>query len=293
MASASGPRPFRPMSGSPRGRYDHRGAAELNAMTGSWRAAFAAPRSSDARSRVGDPGGAVRRLPGGGNASLRRGARRRAIDAVGEFITAADDSNRSRPTVAGSSLPQATIRAVDLLADRRRVDALRSRAMASVAGCDALMVPTAPSIRSMPRSPPTGGRERADGDLHQLLQPVRPLRSGSCGRRHRRGCRRVAQFGVTFLAPAHHDAVLVDLARRLREESTWSPRAGVDRRHRRPRRVRGHTERPAARARAHRPWGAVVGRAGDLAGLPACRVGDHSAEAGSRRRSRERAIDPW
>lgn len=225
MASASGPRPF-PSDVRLAARPVPTIAvpAELTAMTGSWRAAFAATVE-----RCRDRGWEIREVPFddflGAATLLYDGALvAERYDAVGEFITAADDSTGLDPTVAGIVAAAGDIRAVDLLADRRRVDALRSRAMASVAGCDALMVPTAPFHPSIAEvaADPVGVNARMGTytnfcnlfDLCAVAVPAGGIDEGAAG---------VAQFGVTFLAPAHHDAVLVDLARRLREESTVVP----------------------------------------------------------------------
>ncbi len=145
-------------------------------------------------------------------------------DAVGEFVVAADESAGLDPTVAGIIAAAGDIRAVDLIADRRRVEELRARAMASAAGCDALMVPTAPFHPSIAEvaEDPVGVNARMGTytnfcnlfDLCAVAVPSGAVDEGAAG---------VAQFGVTFLAPAHHDAVLVDLARRFREESTDAP----------------------------------------------------------------------
>ncbi|GAA1883537.1 allophanate hydrolase [Williamsia serinedens] len=146
------------------------------------------------------------------------------FDAVGEFVTTADESAGLDPTVAGIIGAAGDIRAVDLLADRRRVEELRARAMGSVADCDAIMVPTAPFHPSVEdvAADPVGVNARMGTytnfcnlfDLCGIAIPAGEIDDGSAG---------VAQFGVTFLAPAHHDAVVVDLARRFRDEPTAAP----------------------------------------------------------------------
>lgn len=225
MARAAGPRPFPagvrlavppvPTIAVP---------DEFTAMTEPWRAAFAA-----AVDRCRGRGWEIREVPFadflGAAALLYDGALvAERYDAVGEFIAGADESAGLDPTVAGIITAAGDIRAVDLLADRRRVEALRARAMASVAGCDAVMVPTAPFHPSIAEvaADPVGVNARMGTytnfcnlfDLCAVAVPSGEIDEGAAG---------VAQFGVTFLAPAHHDAVVVDLARRFGEESTDHP----------------------------------------------------------------------
>ncbi|WP_299570437.1 allophanate hydrolase [uncultured Williamsia sp.] len=225
MAQATGPRPFpsdvplaapsAPTIAVP---------AALTAMSDPWCAAF-----DEAVERCRDRGWAIREVPFdeflGAAALLYDGALvAERYDAVGEFIVTADDSAGLDPTVAGIVTAAGDIRAVDLLADRRRVEELRARAMASVAGCDALMVPTAPFHPSIDdvESDPVGVNARMGTytnfcnlfDLCGIAIPAGEIDDGAAG---------VAQFGVTFLAPAHHDSVLVDIARKFRGEPTDGP----------------------------------------------------------------------
>jgi allophanate hydrolase len=225
MAGAAGPRPFpadvrlaappAPTIAVP---------AALTAMSDPWCAAF-----DEAVVRCRGLGWKVREVPFddflAAAALLYDGALvAERFDAVGEFVTGADESAGLDPTVAGIIGAAGDIRAVDLLADRRRVEELRSRAMASVAGCDALMVPTAPfhpTIAEVAAEPlAVNARMGTYTNFCNLF--------GLCGIAVPGGevdeaARGVAQFGITFLAPAHHDAVVVDLARRFRDEDTTAP----------------------------------------------------------------------
>ncbi|MGZ8177170.1 allophanate hydrolase [Williamsia sp. SKLECPSW1] len=225
MAGAAGPRPF---------PLDVRLAAPpvptiavpdtLTAMSETWSAAFA-----DAVARCRRHGWEIREVPFddflGAAALLYDGALvAERYDAVGEFVATADGAVELDPTVAGIIGAAGEIRAVELLADRRRVDELRRRAMRSIAGCDALMVPTAPFHPSLAAvaDEPVGTNARMGTytnfcnlfDLCGIAIPAGEIDEGVDG---------TAQFGVTVLAPAYHDAVVVDLARRFREEPTDRP----------------------------------------------------------------------
>ncbi|MCV7192967.1 allophanate hydrolase [Mycolicibacterium brumae] len=150
-------------------------------------------------------------------------------DAVGEFVAAAGAADGLDPTVAGIIGAARGHTAVGLLADRRAVAELRAAAMARLAGAAALMVPTAPCHPTLAQvaADPVGvntkmGRYTNFCNLFDLCALAVPAGTAADG----------AQFGVTLLAPAHHDAVLADLGARFLGEPAgpaWPERAGVAR----------------------------------------------------------------
>ncbi|MFT4088040.1 MAG: allophanate hydrolase [Gordonia sp. (in: high G+C Gram-positive bacteria)] len=137
-------------------------------------------------------------------------------DAVGEFVSAAGPDTGLDPTVTSIIEGGKDVRAVDLLRDRRRVAELKARAMASVEGFDALMVPTAPRHPTLAEvaADPIGVNSELGTftnfcnlfDLCAVAVPAGAVDEGEAG---------VAQFGVTLLGRAFDDAVVADLARRL------------------------------------------------------------------------------
>ena len=147
-------------------------------------------------------------------------------EAVGEFVAAAGPGSGLDPTVAGIVAAAAGHTATALLADRREVARLRDRALAMLGDCDALLVPTAPRhprIDEVAADPvglnTTMGRYTNFCNLFDMCAVAVPAGTVSDG----------ARFGVTLLAPAHHDAVLADLAARFLDTApgpSWVERCG-------------------------------------------------------------------
>ncbi|HEY5855503.1 MAG TPA: allophanate hydrolase [Aldersonia sp.] len=137
-------------------------------------------------------------------------------NAVGEFVDRAGPSAGLDPTVSAIVTGAARHSAVDLLRDRRAVARLREPAFAQIAGCDALMVPTAPEHPTIAEvaADPIGVNSRMGTytnfanlfDMCAIAVPAGTVDEGERG---------VAQFGVTLLADAFGDAVVADLARRF------------------------------------------------------------------------------
>lgn len=103
-----------------------------------------------------------------------------------------------------------------------RVEELRSESMALLDGCDALLVPTAPEHPSIAQvaADPVGVNARLGTytnftNLFDLCGVAVP--AGAAG---------LAQFGVTVLAPAFHDAVALDIARLAHEPAASVAAAG-------------------------------------------------------------------
>ncbi|MEX3647953.1 allophanate hydrolase [Mycolicibacterium porcinum] len=133
-------------------------------------------------------------------------------DAVGEFVSAATPDAKLDPTVAAIVTAAGTHSAADLLRDRRRVEELRRTALTELAGCHALMVPTAPEhprIDEVAADPVAVnsrmGRYTNFCNLFDMCAVAVPAGTVSDG----------AQFGITLLAPGFHDAVVADLAARF------------------------------------------------------------------------------
>jgi allophanate hydrolase len=133
--------------------------------------------------------------------------------AVGEFIAA----HRAEvdPTVAGIITAGASITAHQYVADRERLDHLRLEAMEELREVDALLVPTAPSqptIAEVEDDPIGIGRRLGTYtnfcNLLDFCAVAVPGGEADWG-----------QFGVTLMAPAFHDRVVADLARRLAGET--------------------------------------------------------------------------
>jgi allophanate hydrolase len=133
-------------------------------------------------------------------------------DAVGDFVSSAGPDAGLDPTVAAIITAAGSHSAADLLRDRRRVDQLRSAASELLAGCDALLVPTAPAHPTLAgvAADPVGVNTRMGKytnfcnlfDMCAIAIPAGTVADG-------------AQFGITLLAPAFHDAVIADLAGRF------------------------------------------------------------------------------
>jgi allophanate hydrolase len=133
-------------------------------------------------------------------------------DAAGDFVSGAGPDAGLDPTVAAIITAAGGHSAADLLRDRRRVQELRRDAFAHLAGCDALLVPTAPTH---PRIAEVGadpvavntrmGRYTNFCNLFDMCAIAVPAGTVADG----------AQFGITLLGPAFHDAVIADLAGRF------------------------------------------------------------------------------
>ncbi|MCG7608781.1 MULTISPECIES: allophanate hydrolase [Mycobacterium] len=148
-------------------------------------------------------------------------------DAVGEFVTAAGTEAKLDPTVAAIITAAGSHSAADLLRDRRRVEALRTKALARLDGCHALMVPTAPEhplIEEVAADPVAVnsrmGRYTNFCNLFDMCAIAVPAGIVSDG----------AQFGITLLAPGFHDGVIADLASRFLDVpsvGTWPESGGA------------------------------------------------------------------
>ncbi|GAA1460321.1 allophanate hydrolase [Williamsia maris] len=224
MATAAGPRPFpadtalaastAPVIAIP---------SALPSLDENWRAAFAravedavAAGCSVREIDLGDFLAAAVLLYDGALVAERH-------DAVGHFVDAGPDG--LDPTVASIISAASRWSATDLLRDRRRVDELRSAAVALLDGVDVLMVPTAPAHPTLAEvaADPVGVNARMGTytnfcnlfDMCALAVPAGEADDGDSG---------TAQFGVTLLSTAHRDAVLIDVARRLARSGdgpTW------------------------------------------------------------------------
>lgn len=148
-------------------------------------------------------------------------------DAVGEFVVGAGPDAGLDPTVSSIVTAAASHSAADLLRDLRRVEELRRDAFAQLTGCDALLVPTAPAhptiseVAADPVAVNTRmGRYTNFCNLFDMCAIAIPAGMAADG----------AQFGVTLLAPAFHDAVIADLAARFLAEPSgpgWPEAAGA------------------------------------------------------------------
>ncbi len=119
--------------------------------------------------------------------------------AVGAFIGAHREA--CDPTVAAIILAGAQVSGADYVRDRARLDALRERALASLAGYDALLTPTVPFQPTLAEvaADPVGvnaalGRYTTFANLLGL-------------------CAYTLPGGESILAPAGHDRVVADIAR--------------------------------------------------------------------------------
>ncbi|MEV0670426.1 allophanate hydrolase [Mycobacterium sp. NPDC050441] len=142
-------------------------------------------------------------------------------DAVGEFVSTAGPDAELDPTVAAIITAAGAHSAADLLRDRRHVDELRHKALAQLAGCHALMVPTAPEhprIDEVAADPVAVnsrmGRYTNFCNLFDMCAIAVPAGTVTDG----------AQFGITLLAPGFNDGVIADLASRFLDApsaETW------------------------------------------------------------------------
>ncbi|GAA4389067.1 allophanate hydrolase [Tsukamurella soli] len=146
-------------------------------------------------------------------------------DAVGAFVE--QGSVDLDPTVAAIVRSAGRFGAVDLLRDRAEVERLRTAAMARLDGCDALVVPTAPTHPTLAEveADPVGVNSRMGTytnfcNLFDMCAASAPVGIDAGG----------AQFGITVLARAFDDAVAADIAGRLTHQavSPWVPAAHVD-----------------------------------------------------------------
>ncbi len=215
MAGARGPRPFgtptllaapeRPVVAVP---------AELPSLDDNWRAAFA-----DAVSRAESAGLVIKTIDLSPFLAAAKLLYDDALvaeryDAVGEYIDGGGSD--LDPTVAGIIRSANRFGAVDLLRAHRKLDELRELAMTEWGDATALIVPTAPMHPTLANvdADPVGVNSRMGTytnfcnlfDLCGLAIPSGVVDESDGSQ---------AQFGITLLAKAHEDAVLVDLAQRL------------------------------------------------------------------------------
>ncbi|KHL16091.1 UNVERIFIED_CONTAM: allophanate hydrolase [Mumia flava] len=142
--------------------------------------------------------------------------------AVGDFV----DTHREDvdPTVGAIIARAGDVRASDMLRDRERLDALKRESLALLTDCDALLVPTAPGqpTRADVAADPVGVNSWVGTytnfcnlfDLCAVAVPAGEVADQGDG---------VAQFGVTLLAPAFGDAVVADVAARVRGLGSEGP----------------------------------------------------------------------
>lgn len=145
-------------------------------------------------------------------------------EAVGEFISAAQETDGLDPTVAGIIGAADRFSATDLLADQRQVARLRERALATLGDAVALLVPTAPFHPTLEQvaADPIGVNAQMGTytnfcnlfDLCAVAVPAGVV-DESDGTR--------SQFGVTVVCRDHDDAVALDIAGRI---GTVAPAAG-------------------------------------------------------------------
>ena len=134
--------------------------------------------------------------------------------AVGSFVSS--HVAQVDPTVGEIVLAAESIPAHALFEDRERLVRLRGTALGQLEGCDALLLPTAPTqptIADVAADPLGAGRRlgRYTNFCNLLDMCAVALPAGEAGER---------QFGVTLLAPAFHDEALTDLGRRFAGEGT-------------------------------------------------------------------------
>ncbi|MCZ4549933.1 allophanate hydrolase [Gordonia rubripertincta] len=137
-------------------------------------------------------------------------------EAVGEFISTASESAALDPTVAAIIGAADRFTAVELLADRRRVEQLRVRALATLGDADALLVPTAPMHPTLDQvaADPVGvnaamGTYTNFCNLFDMCAVAVP--AGTVDDTDGTA----AQFGVTVICRHHDDAIALDIAGRI------------------------------------------------------------------------------
>lgn len=135
--------------------------------------------------------------------------------AVGEFIDAHPEASFD-PTVRAIITAARDIPAHRLVRDRAEVLRLRAAAMTSLAGCDVLLVPTVPSHPRIAEvaADPVGVNARMGtySNFANLFD--------MCGVAVPAGMAGEAQFGVTVLGRAFHDAVAFDIASLVADEDS-------------------------------------------------------------------------
>ena len=196
---------------------------ELTAMAPGWAEAFAAAvdAARDRGFRVVEidlaPFLAAARLLYDGALVAER------YEAVGAFLDGADGAADAGidPTVRGIIAPARDVRAVDLLRDRRTVEALRRRALAELdrLGAAALLVPTAPFHPTIAQvqADPVALNSRMGTytnfcnlfDLCAVAVPAGEVDEADRG---------TATFGVTVVGRPFHDGVVADIAAALAAE---------------------------------------------------------------------------
>ncbi|MBA4858720.1 allophanate hydrolase [Nocardia farcinica] len=137
--------------------------------------------------------------------------------AVGEFVDA--HPGEVDPTVGAIIGAARTHPAHRLVSDLAELDRLRDLAMASLAGADALLAPTAPGQPTLAEvaADPIGVNARLGtytnfANLLDLCAVAVP--AGTAG---------AAQFGVTVFARAFEDAVALDIAALIRPDAALAP----------------------------------------------------------------------
>ncbi|MGW0157688.1 allophanate hydrolase [Mycobacterium sp. NPDC003323] len=150
-------------------------------------------------------------------------------EAVGAFVDAHRGAADLDRTVAGIIGAAGTVSATRLLHDRVRLAELTAAAMTELGDCHALLVPTTtehPTLAEV-AADPVGVNSRLGTytnfcNLMDLCAVAVPAGTDSAG----------AQFGVSVIARAGHDAVALDIARLLTSARTgdapWPTRAGLD-----------------------------------------------------------------
>ncbi|MFT3661524.1 MAG: allophanate hydrolase [Gordonia sp. (in: high G+C Gram-positive bacteria)] len=236
LAAAAGDRPFGAAPLAAPGRPVLAVPAELPELDDAWRAAFTAAvgraEAAGMQIKTVDPSSflaAARLLYDDALVSER-------YDAVGAFLDEANARGAAGldPTVTAIVSAAASYDAVDLLRARRKLADLRREAMAQLDGVDALLVPTAPCHPTLAEvaADPVGVNARMGTytnfcNLFDLCGVAVP--AGSVAADPAAGP--APFFGVTFLALAHRDAVVMDLARRFAgtpdSGPTWPESAGA------------------------------------------------------------------
>jgi allophanate hydrolase len=130
---------------------------------------------------------------------------------VGDFIDTHPDDQAVDPIVGAIIARAGTLTASAMVRDQARLEVLRQASLALLDGYDALLVPTAPGHPTIAEvaADPVGvnswmGTYTNFANLFDLCGVAVP--SGTADQ---------AQFGVTVLARPFHDAVALDLARRV------------------------------------------------------------------------------
>ncbi|MCF3938761.1 allophanate hydrolase [Gordonia tangerina] len=221
MAVGTGPRPYGPASRLAAPEQPTIAVpAELPELDDAWRAAFA-----DAVATAEAAGLRIKHIDLTPFLAAARLLYEDALvaeraHAVGGWLRGADESAGLDPVVAGIIGAADRFSAVDLLVARSRLATLRREAMAELSDADALMVPTAPAHPSLAEvaADPVGVNSRMGTytnfcNLFDLCGVAVP--AGTVDETDRTQ----AQFGITLLARSHEDAVVMDLARRLRTET--------------------------------------------------------------------------